>query len=70
MDIYVARQPIFDQDQNIFAYELLYRRGKVNSSGENFNGDQATSEVIINSFLLIGIDELTNGKPGVNAKIK
>jgi len=63
MDIYVARQPIFDQDQNIFAYELLYRRGKVNSSGENFNGDQATSEVIINSFLLIGIEELTNGKP-------
>lgn len=61
MDIYVARQPIFDRQLNILGYELLYRNGK--GSTQSIDGDQATSEVIINSFLLIGIDELTNGKP-------
>ena len=25
MLLYIARQPIFDQDRNILAYELLYR---------------------------------------------
>lgn len=24
MDVYLARQPIFDQDNNLYAYELLY----------------------------------------------
>lgn len=60
MDFYVARQPIFDRNQSVFGYELLYRSG----SGNAFNGidgDQASSEVITNSFLLIGLDTLTRG---------
>ena len=61
MDIFLARQPIFDWKQDVFAYELLYR-----SSTENVytgvNGDQASSEVISNSFLLFGLENLTRGK--------
>ncbi|MGA9226842.1 MAG: HDOD domain-containing protein [Mesobacillus sp.] len=62
MDIYVARQPIFDMNENTVAYELLYRSSTVNNY-QHTNGDQATTDVIVNSFLNIGIKELSNGKP-------
>lgn len=62
MEVFVAKQPIFTKNQELFAYELLYRSNRVNTFPE-INGDEATTEVIINSFLNIGIDELTNSKP-------
>ena len=62
MKVFVARQPIFTTNEDIFAYELLYRSNEVNAF-PNINGDQATADVIINSFMNIGIDELSNGKP-------
>lgn len=61
MDIFVARQPIFNQRQEVYAYELLYRSG-INKFYSSLDGDQATSEVITNSFLLIGLETLTRGK--------
>ncbi len=61
MEIYVARQPIFNRHQEVLAYELLYRSG-VNKFYSNLNGDQASFEVISNSFLLIGLQTLTRGK--------
>lgn len=61
MDVFVARQPIFDRKQKVYGYELLYRLGKDNFySGSD--GDKATAEVIANSFLLIGMEPLTGGK--------
>ena len=61
MDIFVARQPIFDNQEKVFAYELLFRRGTQNYY-EAANGDQATSDVIANSFLTFGMQTLTGGK--------
>ena len=61
MDVFVARQPIFDRRQNVFAYELLYRDGFQNYYNSG-NGDHATSSVLTISFLSIGIGELTHGK--------
>jgi c-di-GMP-related signal transduction protein len=61
MDIFVARQPIFDRNNKVFGYELLYRPGDTTSSVV-CDGDQATIDVIRNSFTIIGIDTLTNGK--------
>lgn len=61
MDIFVARQPIFNRLQKLFAYELLFR----DSYDNNYrcaNGDQATIDVICNSFFAIGIDTITGGK--------
>jgi EAL and modified HD-GYP domain-containing signal transduction protein len=61
MDVFVARQPIFTKNQKIFGYELLFR----NSLDNAYNckdGDQATSDVIYNSFFAIGMDNLTGGK--------
>lgn len=62
MDIYVARQPIFDINERTVAYELLYRSSTVNNY-QHTNGDQATTDVIVNSFLNIGINALSYGKP-------
>lgn len=61
MDVFVARQPIFDKKLQVVAYELLYRLSMENKFGGH-DGDQATSEVIANSFLLIGTQNLTVGK--------
>lgn len=62
MEVFVAKQPIFNNKEEVYAYELLYRDSYENSF-PNINGDQATADVIINSFLNIGIEELSNGKP-------
>jgi EAL and modified HD-GYP domain-containing signal transduction protein len=61
MQFHVARQPIFDRQQKVYAYELLYRSGFDNAFS-GLDGDKATSEVITNSFLLIGLEALTRGK--------
>lgn len=61
MDVFIARQPIFDLKQNVFAYELLYRSGTENASKFK-SGDSATSDVVINSLMLIGLDSITEGQ--------
>lgn len=61
METFIARQPIFDLKQKVYAYELLFRSGMDNF----FNGDnpdQASSKVIGDSVLLHGLDVLTAGK--------
>ncbi len=56
-DIFIGRQPIFDRDLGIFAYELLFRSGTQNRAGP-LDGDQATSQVVINAFMEIGLDNI------------
>lgn len=62
MEVFVGRQPIFNKHEEIVAYELLYRNNYTNQF-PNIDADKATVELIINSFLSIGIKELANGKP-------
>ncbi len=58
---FVARQPILDGRKNIFAYELLFR-----SSMENVflssRPDQASSNVLVSSLFLIGLQLITGGR--------
>lgn len=61
MDIFVARQPIFDKKQQVFGYELLFRSG-LNNFFDGSSQDAATTRVIDNSFLVMGIKNLTQGK--------
>ena len=61
-NIFVARQPIFKRNKEVFAYELLFRSGLTNYFDPLQNGEEATSKVITNSFLLIGIATITEGK--------
>ena len=56
-NIFVARQPIFDKANQLIGYELLYRAGDTDVA-EFSDGDLASSEVILNSFVNIGLDSL------------
>jgi len=63
--IFLARQPIFDNNLDVFAYELLFRKDHSNQSGVDvLNGDIATSQVINYTFLEFGIDRVLGGKLG------
>ncbi|WP_160684186.1 EAL domain-containing protein [Clostridium sp. C2-6-12] len=61
MDIFVARQPIFDRSHNVVGYELLYRNGYENFYSST-DGNRATLNVIANSFYTFGINNITNNK--------
>lgn len=56
-DIFIARQPIYDQHHQLIGYELLYRAGDT-TIAEFSDGKLASSQVILNSFLNIGFDGL------------
>ncbi|NMH70340.1 HDOD domain-containing protein [Bacillus sp. RO3] len=62
MKVFVARQPIFNRNGETVAYELLYRNNEINIF-PNIDGDEATADVIINSYLNIGLESLSAGKP-------
>ena len=56
---YVARQPIFDRDENVFGYELLFRDGMENA----FRGDtDEASRATLDRSLLMGLDILCDGR--------
>ena len=61
MDVFVARQPIFDINHRCIAYELLFRDG-IRSVMNHPDGDAATLELLSNSFLSIGLDTLSHRK--------
>ena len=57
---YVARQPIFDRDEKVFGYELLFRDDMENV----FHGCDAdiASRSTLDSSLLVGLDVLCDGR--------
>lgn len=64
MDIFVARQPIFNRDNEIVAYELLYRNSLKNFFDESVNSSKATAILITNSYINIGMENLIEDKIG------
>jgi EAL and modified HD-GYP domain-containing signal transduction protein len=46
MELFVARQPIFDRKMNVVAYEMLYRSGSSLGAFDGTDGDVATAKVI------------------------
>ncbi len=56
---YVARQPIFDREEKVFGYELLFRDGLENA----FSGDKdEASRATLDRSLLMGLDILCDGR--------
>jgi c-di-GMP-related signal transduction protein len=56
---YVARQPIFDREEKVFGYELLFRDGLENA----FSGDSdEASRATLDRSLLMGLDVLCDGR--------
>ena len=58
----LARQPIYTRDMEVHAYELLYR-GSDDEHADVRDGDLATSQVLVNALLEIGLDELVGDRP-------
>ena len=63
MDTYIARQPIFNTNKQIYGYELLFRSGAAENIYDSEEADQATSHVAMESFFSRGVDAITGGKP-------
>jgi c-di-GMP-related signal transduction protein len=61
VETYIARQPIFDLHKRVYGYELLFRSGLDNIFKQE-DPDQASSQVIIDSFFLHNISALTGRK--------
>jgi c-di-GMP-related signal transduction protein len=62
MQVFVARQPIFDTKKRVVAYELLFRSGMDNFFPRGTDGDMASSKVIGNALATFDFDVLTAGK--------
>ncbi len=62
MDIFLARQPIFDRDLQVQAYELLYRSDQDSEKSVFQDGDRATSQVIAQSMFVTNFEKLVANK--------
>jgi len=61
MESFIARQPIFDVQRNVYGYELLFRSGLENVFRHE-DPNQATSKVMVDGFFLFNLNDLTGGK--------
>ncbi len=62
MDIFLARQPIFDKHNRIYGYEFLYRNSVQNSFAEGVDAIRATQAVMSNLFSEFDTQKLTNSR--------
>ncbi len=64
MESFIARQPIFDAEKNVVAYELLFRDGETNALAVTriLDGTQASYHVMTNALTLFGLENITRGK--------
>lgn len=60
-DVFVARQPIFDDHQRVFAYELLFRSEPLTCLGPG--ATEAENPRVISNGMVVGLASLTDQKP-------
>ncbi|PKN99687.1 MAG: hypothetical protein CVU42_06785 [Chloroflexi bacterium HGW-Chloroflexi-4] len=56
-DLLVGRQPIFNRNMQVYAYELLYRSDEGNRAVFS-DADQATTQVVLNALIEMGIENI------------
>jgi len=59
----LARQPIYNAEKAVVAYELLYRRTPGALDARSHSGENATLQVVASAMLDIGLDRLAGGLP-------
>jgi len=62
VDVFVARQPIFDRERRLYGYELLYRSEAADTQFDGTEAGSATNQVISSALLSIGLESLLGGK--------
>ncbi|MBV1907161.1 MAG: HDOD domain-containing protein [Pseudomonadales bacterium] len=60
--IYLARQPIFDSQMKLHAYELLFRSDEKNQA-TFIDGEAATAEVLTSAIIDIGLEKIVGARP-------
>ncbi|MDP1796331.1 MAG: HDOD domain-containing protein [Planctomycetaceae bacterium] len=60
-EVIVGRQPIFNRDRDVVAYELLFRSNAENQANV-IDGDVATGQVLLNALVEIGLDNLVGSR--------
>lgn len=60
--VFVGRQPIYDRNVEVAAYELLYRTSCENRA-TIVDGDVATSQLLISALIEIGLESLVADRP-------
>lgn len=61
-EFFIARQPIFDRDLKLFAYELLFRDADTGAAPKDLDDDVATAQVLSISEE-VGLAELVGDRP-------
>jgi c-di-GMP-related signal transduction protein len=60
MEVFVSRQPVFDREKKVYAYELAFRSG-FQAYYEALKGDKASADMMA----FVNFAELTDGKRGL-----
>lgn len=60
-EVFIGRQPVFDRDLQVFGYELLYRSADMDRAVFS-DANHATSVVMTNTFLEIGLERLVGDR--------
>jgi len=63
LDIFVARQPIFDRERRLAGYELLYRSSAENNWAAGATPNRMVSDTVVHSVIGIGLNRIADGKP-------
>lgn len=63
MEVFVARQPIFDRAERVAGYELLFRSSLMSSQAPRAPHYDMSSRLIVDTFLGIGLSRVTAGLP-------
>jgi c-di-GMP-related signal transduction protein len=62
VEVFVARQPIFDRQRQLYGYELLYRSDRACNQFDGTEASAATKQVISSTLLSIGLENILCGK--------
>jgi len=60
----IGRQPILDRNEQVVAYELLFRSAASPDSASVWNASQATANVIVNALSGFGLEQVLGGYKG------
>lgn len=63
MEVFVTRQPIFDRDERVVGYELLYRDNRRSEQAPSMVSTEMAHSILVDAFLGIGLENVTHGKP-------
>lgn len=62
-EIYIARQPIYDRQLDLVAYELLYRDAEYQRVGTAVENPHSSTELLINTFMELGLENIVGSNP-------